>query len=221
MRLPQILCLLAALVLTACDDPVLSARAGNAHLDAGRYEDARAAYRDALARLDTLPSTLRTAALNNTGLAYLADGNAPEALPALELARAAAPTPRLRAEVDYNAGVAAYRAEQRPAALAAFRAALIARPDFDDARYNWEFVKRQQQQEQNRQGGPPPPPPSDFAKALKAQAERLAAEGRYREAHTLMQNGLRQDETVQAFGDFINRLGTVADINALAPSVPR
>ena len=56
---------------------------------------------------------------------------------------------------------------------------------------------------------------------LSMAEHETAAEGRYRDAHTLMQEGLRQDETVQAFGDFIQRLGTVADINDLAPTLAR
>ncbi len=213
--------LLVALVLTGCDDPSLSGRRGNAEFDLGRYVEAREGYREGLARTDSLPSRLRTALLNNTGLAYLAENNGLEALGALDAATLAAPTADLRAEVLYNSGLAAYTAEQRAAALAYFRRALLTRENLDDARYNWEVVKRQMEQEQNQQGGPPPPPPSDFAKELKARAEKLAAEGRYRDAHTLMQEGLQQDETVQAFGDFIQRLGTVADINDLTPTLAR
>ncbi len=208
------------LALTACDDPAFTARKGNVWFDQAAYVQARDAYLDALARADTLPSRLRTAALNNTGLSYLAEGNGSEALAALDVAARAAPTAALGNETHYNGGMAAYSIGQREAALERFRQALLLRENDDDARYNWEVVRRQMQKEQNESGGSPPPQPSDYARALKERAERLAAERRYREAHMLMQQGLEQDETVAAFGDFINRLATVADINTLPPSRP-
>ncbi len=217
----SLLYLVALPLLAACGDPAFVGRRGNTHLELEQFLDAREAYREGLTRTDSLPSRTRMAFLHNTGLAYLAEQNRTEALAAFEAAALAAPTPHLRAEAFYHAGLAAYGAEQRQTALDRFRAALLLRENDDDARFNWEVVRRQMKNEQNRSGGPPPPTPSDFAIELKKRAEKLAAQRRYREAHMLMQQGLQQDETVQAFGDFIQRLGTVADINALSPMSPR
>ncbi len=213
--------LLVVLLLPACKAPFVEGVRGNRAFADSAFVQARAHFLDGLARVDSLPSRTRAAFLNNTGLSYSAEGNGTEALAAFEAARAAAPRPSIRADVDYNAGVAAYQIQQRDQSLDYFRAALVARETHDSARFNWEVVKRQQKKEQNRSGGSPPPPPSDFARELKARAERLAAQRRYREAFDLMQQGLLKDPTVAAFGDFTSRLGTVADINQLAPTTPR
>ena len=55
--------------------------------------------------------------------------------------------------------------------------------------------------------------PSEYAKKLKAQADRLVELKQYRQAHELMAEGLKKDQTVSAYNDYINRLKIVAQIN--------
>lgn len=89
-----------------------------------------------------------------------------------------------------------------------FKNALIANPENETARYNYELLKMlSDSKEQNKQQEP-----SDFAKQLKATSDRLVSEGRYVEAFNLMQQGLRADVTVSYYQDYIGRLGDVAEI---------
>lgn len=121
-------------------------------------------------------------------------------------------------------GVIMNRQGKAEAALDYFKQALKADPANEMARYNYEMLKKalekkrqeeekkkqeQQQQQQKQQ----PQEPSEFAKRLKAQADRLAAERRYGEAYALMMDGLKQDETVAYYQQYIDRIKTVADIN--------
>ena len=100
------------------------------------------------------------------------------------------------------------------AALSKFQSALIQDPTNEVARYNYELLARwlqrdeeRKQQEQNK------PEPSEFAKRKKAEADRLVEQFRFRDALTTMEQAINQDETVAAFGDFINSLKEVVEIN--------
>lgn len=105
-------------------------------------------------------------------------------------------------------------------ALSYFKQALKADPSNETARYNYEMLKKKldqqkKEQEQNdqKQDQQKKQEPSEFAKRLKAQADRLVAERRYREAHELMMNGLQQDQTVSYYEQYIERIRIVAEIN--------
>lgn len=107
-------------------------------------------------------------------------------------------------------------------ALAYFKQALKNDPRNNEARYNYEMVKkkldasnkddqknnRDKNKDQNKKQEP-----SEFAKRLKEQADQLVAQKRYREAHTLMSDGLKKDPTVSSYQTFIDRTKDVADIN--------
>jgi tetratricopeptide (TPR) repeat protein len=203
--------LLVLLLVGSCrlgDAPgAADGRAGNALLAEGDHQSAAGRYEAGLVAT-TEESPLRSRLFHNLGLARL-EAEAPEqSLAAFDAAMAAAMTPEERALAAYNAGVAATLGRDLERALALFRRALLERPDFDDARYNYEVLRR------FITPGPPPPPPdpSDFARELKAQADALVAERRYVDALALMIDGLEQDPSVMAYREFIDRLAGVVAI---------
>jgi tetratricopeptide (TPR) repeat protein len=113
-------------------------------------------------------------------------------------------------------GVLAGNRNENEQALAYFKQTLKADPNNEDARYDYELLKKKlnkEQQKEEQKKNPNDQEPSDFAKRLKAQAEALVLERRYQEAHTLMRDGLKKDKTVSAFNEFINRIHKVAQIN--------
>jgi hypothetical protein len=57
------------------------------------------------------------------------------------------------------------------------------------------------------------PEPSEFAKRKKAEADRLVEQFKFKEALSLMEAALGQDETVVAYQDFITSLKDVVEIN--------
>ncbi len=71
-------------------------------------------------------------------------------------------------------------------ALNHFKEAIKADRDNIDARYNYEMLKRKLDQEKKKNE------PSKFAEELKAQADALAAQGKFKEAYDLMLNGARK-----------------------------
>ncbi|MBT8399241.1 MAG: hypothetical protein KJO98_02095 [Rhodothermia bacterium] len=191
-------------------------RKGNQFYGEGKYREAADAYLSGLEQLDDDASAeVRAAFLNNLGAALyrldVFDGAQSNFIQSFS----AADSDQGRTRAAYNAGNAAYRQENLKAALAFYKQSLLADPTNESARFNFEFLARRlegeqespQQQSENRID------PSEYAKALKEQAERLVAETKYREAYDLMIEGLKVDETVQAFQTFIGRTGKVADIN--------
>jgi tetratricopeptide (TPR) repeat protein len=103
-------------------------------------------------------------------------------------------------------------------ALQHFKIALKADPTNEEARYNYEMLKKKldqkkKQDEQKNQDQDKNQEPSEFAKRLKAQADKLVAEKRYRDAFDLMMNGMKQDKTVQSYQKYIERIKNVAEID--------
>lgn len=142
--------------LSACDPASDAGRAGNAHLSAGRSEDARAAYGRGLAVVDTARHDLVARLVGNRALAHLARDSARAALDDADLAAARADDIGLRRNALYHGGIAAAASQQSDDALARFRAALRLDGAFDDAAYNWEVVARAQAQSGGDGGGDTP-----------------------------------------------------------------
>lgn len=134
-------------------------RRGNDLYQQEAYADAAAAYAGGIAILsDDDAPRLRYGLRNNLGAALLKSGDAESARRAFDQAMAEAR--ETGEEMDlarsaYNAGNAAFAAEDLKNALAHYRNSLLRNPDNEDARFNYEFVKRrleeqEQQQQQNQ-----------------------------------------------------------------------
>lgn len=199
----------ARLALTA---PAGSAegRSGNDAYARGDYDAALDHYRTALDRAGA-SGALVAGLLNNLGAAHLAREETAEARAAFEDALAAALTDADRARAAYNAGNAAAILGDGTAALAHYRAALLAQPDFPEARYNYEVVARLAGEAPPPSGTPPEP--TAFAQEVRARAEEEVARRAYEQALATMEDGLREDATVAAYQDFIDRLEAIVTID--------
>lgn len=130
------------------------------------------------------------------------------------------PQEQIASKAGNQLGLILNRQGKPDEALSYFKQALRADPSNETARYNYEMLKKkldqkkkQDQQKDQNKNDQQKKEPSEFAKRLKAQADRLVAERKYREAHELMMNGLQQDQTVSYYQQYIDRIGIVADIN--------
>ena len=191
-------------------------RRGNALLDAEPLA-AEKAYVAGIAQ-DEVPPEVRAALFNNLGLARFATDRAAQADSSFSDALPWEADPERRAAVAYNAGTAALAAGDLPRAVAALRRALILRPDFVPAQVNLEIALLRQRQDDQDQ--PERPEPSPFAERLKAQADSLVEARKYADALDLMQDGLARDSTVAAFGEYIQRLGDVVEVDSDTTSRP-
>lgn len=207
---------LIAILIFPFTGPAEDGRRGNALYEEGAYEEAAAAYREALAGYDDETGARYTGLWNNLGAALHQQEEYEAAAEAFGHAVEAAEAPAHRARALYNAGNNAEAQERTEAALGFYREALLADPTHDDARYNYEYLKREvaEQQQHQPSSSPDDIEPSDYARALKRRAEALAENRRYDAAHRLMQEGLQRDSTVAAFQTFMTRLSDVAQIDS-------
>lgn len=121
---------------------------------------------------------------------------------------------KIKAAANQQLGLLAYDKQELPQALDYFKKSLLADPENEDARYNYELVKKLNQQQQSQdQQNKKQDPPTEFAKNAKARAEELVSQKRYKEAYDLMMNALKVDPTVGNYQDFIKRTGDVSEID--------
>jgi len=106
-------------------------------------------------------------------------------------------------------GVISQSQDKSDEALANFKAALKADPTNEEARYNYELLKQIVKDKQDKENEKKEP--SEYAKKLKAQADKLSAQNLFEQALQLMQKGLKEDETVSTYNEYITKLNDVVD----------
>ena len=219
MRLTLLATFLALAGCAAFADGAAEGRRGMKLFEAGDFEGAATVFQEGIDATENQASRTREALYTDLGLAHFAQAQFAEAAEAFTEALSLAEKPSRRAEAAYNAGTALAKSEGLEEALMYLRRALILQPDFPEARFNYELVKRRLDGTQPPDGTPPEP--SAFAEELKARADALVASHHYREAANLMNGGLLQDSTVAAYDDFMQRLSEVVEIEEMdTPTSP-
>lgn len=210
---PFLTYLLLALVLVASGNG--DAKKGNEAYESGNYEEAEKLYR---ASLEADPENAEV--LFNLGNALAKQGKTEEAIQTFMEFRSLAETAENKALAEYNIGNVLAEGEKWKPAAQHYKNSLKLNPSDADARHNLERAlaeakkQEEQEQQQNQQQDQQQDPPSEYAKAMKKRAEQLVAERKYEEAYTLMQEALKVDKTVANFNDFIQRIGTVDEIDS-------
>lgn len=148
----SILIIILAVLLFGPGDDKKKGRQGNALYSQEQYEEAIMAYREGLASVDG-PGAVHSGLLNNLGAALYRSGDMEQAGIAFSSAAAMALAPEDLVRASYNAGNAAFQAEQLEQSLEHYRRALLNDPSNEDAKFNYEFAKRrlQEQQEQDQE----------------------------------------------------------------------
>lgn len=96
-------------------------------------------------------------------------------------------------------------------ALNDFKNALKSNPENEDARYNYELLKKLLDEQEQQQNNDEDIEPSEYAKKLKEQADALVKQNLFDQALNIMQKGLQVDKTVSAYNQFITKLGEVVE----------
>ncbi len=123
-------------------------REGNRLYAEEAYAEAAEAYLRGLERFgEPTADALFWGLQNNLGAALYQAGSHEDAAQAFNAAMLGATDDDAFARSAYNAGNNAYRQGDPEAALDLYREALRANPSFEQARYNYEFIKRQMGEE--------------------------------------------------------------------------
>lgn len=200
------------------DTGAKNGRQGNALFEQGRYAEAEEAYRRGLEAHDDTVGTVYAALQNNLGVALLRQKQFEAARTAFDRARRAASTKAAQVRARFNGANAAAGLGNVEAALQEYEQVLLADPSHEAARYNYEYLKRQTAGRQPSRSQPEPEvDPSPYARQLKQKAEDLIAQEQYEAAEALMNEGLQQDSTVEAYRNFMDRIEDVAQINSIQP----
>ncbi len=122
-----------------------------------------------------------------------------------------------KSQGEYNIGTILSETEQWKPAAKHFKNALILNPFDSEAKHNFEkalMENQKQEEEQENKENEEQEPPSEYAKAMKAQAEELVRQKKYKKAYDLMLEALEVDKSVQNYNEFIQRIGAVNDIDS-------
>lgn len=186
---------------------------GNKLFAEEKYDEANTRYRDALIENPESPIIQ----FNIGGVEYK-KRNFEEALKAYEKS-VSSDDILMQSRAYYNIGNTLYQLKKLPESIQFYKKALELNPNDDDAKYNLEYVRAKlkdnadkKNQGQDQQQKQDPIKPSEYAKELLKQAQALVAERKYLDAKTLLEDGLKKDETVEAFRDFMTRLDEVIEI---------
>ncbi len=188
---------------------------GNERMKEGAAGEALNAYRDA--QIDA-PDDERIH--YNIGNALYRERKYEDAQTSWQRAAARGDT-KLQARAAFNTGNAHFRNDRLDLAAESYQRALELDPADMDAKFNLELVQRllseaaqraeqeqdQQQEQQER------PQASQWARGRAREAEQLARQGYYDQAHQVMQRTLTAEPAAQAeFGDFAKRLEGLAGV---------
>jgi tetratricopeptide (TPR) repeat protein len=212
IRLFSYITLFMLLTASAIND----GRKANEAYENGNYEEAEQLY---LSAIEQDPDNAKL--YFNLGNAQARQGKVEEAIQSYMEFRGLATSPQDKAKAEYNIGTLLAEGKKWKPAASHFKSSLKLNPADLDAKHNLERALAEQQkeegeddQQQENQENQPPPEPSQYAIAMKEQAEKLVAQRKYAEAYNLMQRALEADDTVRAFNDFIERTKNVSDINS-------
>ena len=221
MKFGILLLILAALL---SNDPLKTGKINRAKskaksaLNSGDFQEAINQYRYLIDSLG-----INEPAVNlNLAHAYYLSKDTSNVVSAYQTA-AAGDDPTVSSIANQQLGIIHNASNKPQEALNYFKQAIKADPANEDARYNYEMLKKrleqkkkeeeQKKKDQQNKNQDEKQEPSEYAKKLKAQADRLVELKQYQQAYDLMAEGLKKDQTVSAYNDYINRLKIVSQIN--------
>lgn len=147
-----------ALLFAFTDGGEKEGRRGNKLYERGQYAEAAGQYRAGLEVADPADGRAYFGLLHNLGASLYRMEDYENAKKVLDQAMQAAGSEQDFSRAAYNAGNTAVQMQDLQNAVNYYRNALLADPDNEDAKFNYEFAKRrleeqQQQQQQQQQGG--------------------------------------------------------------------
>ena len=118
-------------------------RKGNKSYRDKKYQEASRLYKEGIAELEeSTKASIRTGLFNNLGAALNRLESFEEAASSFATAIETAESEEGLSRATYNAGNTAFQAQDPQRALDYYRNALLADPENQDARFNYEFVRR-------------------------------------------------------------------------------
>ncbi len=179
-------------------------------------EDYEAAVRDHLSLINDFG--IQSEAVNfNLGLSYQYNGQEEDAQQKYSELTGATQKD-IASSASNQSGVLLGNKKKYKEALEAFKLALLKNPNNEEARYNYELLSRwmdenDDQQEEDDKDSKDQKEPSNYAKRMKAKADQLVDQFKFKEALEVMNDAMEIDETVSYYQEFIKNLSDINEIN--------
>ena len=148
----RIFLLIVALTLLGPGDAKKKGRRGNALYEEQEFTQAASLFRQGVLDVqENGPGTVHSGLLNNLGASLYKQGDYEQAASAFASASRMSKNFDGSVRANYNAGNAAAMQQQLESALEFYKSALLADPNNEDAKFNYEFVKRQLEEQPQQQ----------------------------------------------------------------------
>ncbi len=126
-------------------------RRGNALYEKEEFSQAASLYRQGVLDVQEKgPGTVHSGLLNNLGASLFKQGEYEQAASAFASSSRMAENLNSAVRANYNAGNAAAMQRELETALEFYKSALLSDPDNEDAKFNYEYVKRQLEEQQQQ-----------------------------------------------------------------------
>lgn len=202
----------ASAVLTFAQADKKYIRKGNRAFEKGKFPESEILYRKALDK-----NKESADALFNTGDALYKQKKYAEASKQFDENYSLNEDKKKKSASLYNMANSLLMANKVQESIYAYKGSLKLNPGNIQAKYNLAYaqdlLKQQQDQKKKDNKDPNKKEPSEYAKQLKAEADKLVSAGKFADAFNLMQEGLKKDQTVSYYQDFIDKTGKVATID--------
>lgn len=202
----------ASAVLTFAQADKKYIRKGNRAYEKGKFPESEILYRKALDK-----NKESADALFNTGDALYKQKKYAEASKQFDENYSLNEDKKKKSASLYNMANSLLMANKVQESIYAYKGSLKLNPGNIQAKYNLAYaqdlLKQQQDQKKKDNKDPNKKEPSEYAKQLKAEADKLVSAGKFADAFNLMQEGLKKDQTVSYYQDFIDKTGKVAAID--------
>jgi Ca-activated chloride channel homolog len=202
----------ASAVLTFAQADKKYIRQGNRAYEKGKFSESEILYRKALDK-----NKESADALFNTGDALYKQKKYAEASKQFDENYSLNEDKKKKSASLYNMANSLLMANKIQESIYAYKGSLKLNPGNIQAKYNLAYaqdlLKQQQDQKKKDNQDPNKKGPSEYAKQLKAEADKLVSVGKFADAFNLMQEGLKKDQTVSYYQDFIDKAGKVAAID--------
>lgn len=184
---------------------------GNELYHEGKYDEAEVSYRKAL---ESQPENDVKGAFN-LGDALYKQERYEEATQQFAKVAATAEDKEIKSKAFHNLGNSLAQQKKYKEAIESYKNAMKLNPKDSETRYNLAKTMKQlqQQQQQQQKKNDEKIEPSEFAKQLKKRCDALVAQFQFAEAKKLMEDGLKKDQTVSYYNDFIKKLNDVVEID--------
>ncbi len=124
----------------------------------------------------------------------------------------------LKSNVFHNVGNVYFQQEQYEKAVVAYKQSLLLNSKADDTRINLALAQAELKKQQNAENEnkdkkqEEKPKVTEFAKECLKKAMDFVAQGKFKEALTVLEEGLKKDKTVSQYSDVIQKLQGVVEI---------